>query len=115
MARQEGYSSRRGSPPINRGDRSAAARGGSLQKLIAMEWEVIDEVWGLAKAAGYDKHRGLYYQSLASHARTLMQLLKMAGATGEEGDDLARLLQKMTKKVRKFLRDDKAWRRRLRG
>jgi len=111
----KGSRGKRGSPPINRGGKSVAAREGSLQKLIAMEWEIIDEIWALAQAAEYDKHRGLYYQSLASHARTLMQLLKMTGATGKEGEDLARLLQKMTMKVRKFLRDDKAWRSRSRG
>ena len=108
---KKGSRSKRGSPPINRGGKSAAAREGSLQKLIAMEWEIIDEIWALAKEAEYDKHRGLYYQSLASHARTLVQLLKVTGATGKEGEDLARLLQKMTMKVRKFLRDDKIRRR----
>ena len=92
---KKGSRSKKGSPPINRGGKSAAAREGALQKLIAMEWEIIDEIWSLAKEAVYDKHRGLYYQSLASHARTLMQLLKMTGATGKEGEDLATALRRL--------------------
>ena len=100
-----------GGPPIYRGGRSSAAQARSLKDLIQMEWRIMDELWALAKRAEYEKHRSVYYQTLASHARTLMLLLKATGETGKETEDLAKILQKMTKKVKKFLRDEEAWRK----
>ena len=88
-------------PPINRVQRGAKS---DIEKLIALEWNVIRRLWELAQKAEYDKHRGVYYQNLASHARTLALLLRVAGVSEDQGGDLARLLQRMEKKAKKFVR-----------
>lgn len=94
-------------PLINRsliGCDSAVVSGDSLEKLIALEWKIIDELWALAQEARYDKQRSFYYQTLASHTNTLARLLKIAGVKTDESQDLAKLLQKITKKVRRMAR-----------
>lgn len=88
-------------PPINRGQRRAKS---DIEKLIALEWNVIRKLWKLAQKAEYDKHRGVYYQNLASHARTLALLLRVAGVSEDQSGDLARLLQRIEKKAKKFVR-----------
>lgn len=87
--------------PIYKGGLSANT---DIEKLIVLEWKIIDKLWELAKDAEYDKHRGVYYQNLSSHARTLALLLKLTGAT-EQTEDLAKLLAQIAKKTKKFVKD----------
>jgi len=81
---------------------SAVVSEGSLEKLIDLEWRIIDELWALAQEARYDRQRSFYYQTLASHTNTLAKLLKIAGVKVGESQDLAKLLQKIAKKVRRL-------------
>ena len=83
---------------------SAVVSEGSFGKLIALEWKIIDELWVLAQESRYDKQRSFYYQTLASHTNTLARLLKLAGVKGGDSQDLAKLLQKIAKKVRRMAR-----------
>lgn len=69
-----------------------------------MEWKIIDELWDQVRRAKYDKHRSVFYQNLASHTNTLAKLLKLAGVKTGESQDLAKLLQKITKKARRLAR-----------
>jgi len=91
------------SPPINKGGQHDAKS--DVAKLIALEWKIINKLWRLAQKSEYDKHRGIYYQNLASHARTLAMLLKLTGGSAEKTEDLAKLLQQISKKAKKFVRD----------
>lgn len=83
------------------GDRTPL--GGGLQELVAIEWELIEKLRALADSASEDKHRVQYYLSLSSHARTLAFLIGQCGG-GESGEDLAKLLQQISKKAKKFVR-----------
>jgi len=76
---------------------------GDLERLIALEWRIIRKLEKLAKEAQYDKHRAIYYQNLAAHARTLAFLVKLAGPTTESSQDLAKLLADIDVKLRKFV------------
>mgnify|MGYP001107467011 CR=1 FL=1 len=75
---------------------------GSFEKLIALEWKIIDELWALAQESRYDKQRSFYYQTLASHTNTLARLLKIVGVKVGDSQDLAKLLQKIVKKARRL-------------
>jgi len=76
-----------------------------LKQLIALEWAVIDRLWNLEQGSNlWNKHRVQCFNALASHARTLSKLLKLAGVTTEEKEDLAKLLAKIAKKVRRVAR-----------
>ena len=108
MVEDDGSSKVSIDPPINRSlnrvRKSAVSGEGSLESLIAFEWKIIDELWDQVRKAKYDKHRGVFYQNLASHANTLARLLKLAGVKTGESQDLARLLQKIAKKARRLAR-----------
>ncbi len=86
--------------PINRGRRAFSEKRG-IKELIKIEWRIIDKLLELAEKATYEKHRSLYYQSLASHIRTLSNLLKTHGKS-EEIEDLAKLLQEIRKKAKRL-------------
>jgi len=85
---------------INRGRKGSAKKRG-VKELIEIEWKIIDKLLDLAEKASYEKHRSLYYQSLASHVRTLSNLLKMHGQS-VEAEDLAKLLQEIRKKAKRL-------------
>ena len=108
MAEDDGSSKEVSSPPINRSlnrvRKSAVSGEGSLERLIVLEWRIIDELWRQVPKAKYDKHRSVLYQNLASHTNTLAKLLKLAGVKGGDSQDLAKLLQKITKKFRRMAR-----------
>jgi len=77
----------------------------SLKQLITLEWAVIDRLWNLAQGSNlWDKHRVQCFNALASHARTLSKLLKLAGVKTEEKEDLAKILANIAKKARRVAR-----------
>jgi len=82
--------------------RETPPRGG-LPELVRLEWELIEKLRKLADEAPDDKHRVQYYLSLSSHSRTLAYLIGQCGG-GEAGEDLAKLLQRISKKAKKFVR-----------
>jgi len=108
MAEDDGSSKVSIDQPINRSlnrvRKSVVSSEDSLEGLIAFEWKVIDELWVQVHKARYDKHRGVFYQNLASHANTLARLLKLAGVKTGDSQDLAKLLQKIAKKARRLAR-----------
>lgn len=75
-----------------------------IEDLIAFEWENMERMRAFLEACPYDKHKGQYWLAMAAHARILATLLKDAGRTGEP-DSLAKLFQRLEKKIRKFVRD----------
>lgn len=89
-------------PPIYKGGLSSPT---DIEKLIILEWNIIDKLWELAEKAQFDKHRAVYYQNLASHAKTLAMLLKLTGASTQQTEDLAKLLEQIAKKTKKFVKD----------
>lgn len=51
----------------------------TAKELIETEWKIIDKLQNLAEKTPYDKQKAFYYQTLASHIRTLSMLLKLHG------------------------------------
>jgi len=88
--------------PIYRGDR-AHSKSRGVKDLIKIEWAIIDKLLALTENASYEKHRSLYYQTLASHIRTLSKLLKMHGQS-VESEDLAKLLAEIRKEAKRIAR-----------
>jgi 5-bromo-4-chloroindolyl phosphate hydrolysis protein len=66
----------------------------TAKELIQTEWKIIDTLQKLAQNAKYDKQRAFYYQTLASHIRTLSALLKLHGQP-DQTQDLAILLSQI--------------------
>ena len=84
--------------PINRGGKNQTENRG-VKELIETEWKIIDKLQNLIETAQYDKHRGFYYQTLASHIRTLSMLLKVHGQP-DQTQDLAKLLSQIRNKAK---------------
>jgi DNA anti-recombination protein RmuC len=78
-------------------------RGGISQKsqqvrnakdLIETEWQVIDKLTKIAEKIRSEKTKAFYYQTLASHVRTLSMLLKLH-TQPDNSQDLAKLLSEI--------------------
>jgi hypothetical protein len=76
-------------------------KGGGTQKesktakdLIQTEWKIIDKLLQMAENARSENKRAFYYQTLASHIRTLSTLLKLH-AQPDQTQDLAILLSQI--------------------
>jgi alanyl-tRNA synthetase len=88
--------------PINKGGLPNTENRGP-KELIQTEWKIIDKLQTLAKNASYDKQKAFYYQTLASHIRTLSMLLKNHGQPNNN-QDLAKLLSQIQTKAKTLAR-----------
>ena len=66
----------------------------SAKDLIETEWKVIDQLTKIAEKTQSEKTKAFYYQTLASHVRTLSMLLKLH-AQPDNSQDLAKLLSEI--------------------
>jgi hypothetical protein len=98
MAESEPYSETPVQPPID-----TIYRGGIEKKsqqlrtakdLIETEWKVVDKLQKLADNPDNKHKQAFYYQTLASHVRTLSLLLKLHGKQ-DDSQDLAKLLSEI--------------------
>jgi hypothetical protein len=80
--------------PIYRGVKTPPKPNRGIKELIETEWKIIEKLQKLAQKTPYDKTKGFYYQTLASHVRTLSILLKLHQP--EQTIDLATLLSQIT-------------------
>jgi 5-bromo-4-chloroindolyl phosphate hydrolysis protein len=80
--------------PIYRGPITKTEDKKDIQQLIQTEWNIINKLQHLAENSRYDKYKGFYYQTLASHIRTLSILLKLHGQP-DQTQDLAILLSQI--------------------
>lgn len=88
--------------PINKGGLNKPENR-TAKDLIQTEWKIIDKLQQLANTARYDKQRAFYYQTLASHIRTLSTLLKLHGQP-DQTQDLAKLLSQIQTKAKTLAR-----------
>jgi len=79
--------------PIYRGVKIPPKTNRGVKELIETEWKIIEKLQKLASKTPYDKTKGFYYQTLASHVRTLSILLKLHAP--EQTIDLAQLLSQI--------------------
>ncbi|MBX5328601.1 MAG: hypothetical protein QHH18_07515 [Candidatus Bathyarchaeota archaeon] len=81
--------------PINKGGLDQTEnKTRTAKELIQTEWQIIDKLQNLAQNAKYDKQKAFYYQTLASHIRTLSTLLKLHTQPNQT-QDLATLLSQI--------------------
>ena len=66
----------------------------SAKELIDTEWKIVDKLTRLAEKTKSEKTKAFYYQTLASHVRTLSMLLKMHSQP-DNSQDLAKLLSEI--------------------
>ena len=66
----------------------------SAKDLIETEWKVIDKLTKIAEKTRSEKTKAFYYQTLASHVRTLSMLLKLHSQP-DNSQDLAKLLSEI--------------------
>ena len=87
---------------INRGGISKKShKSRSAKALIDTEWKIIDDIQRLAENPRYRSQRAFYYQTLASHVRTLSMLLKLHGQQ-DQSQDLATLLSEIDDEATKL-------------
>jgi hypothetical protein len=78
----------------------------TAKDLIDTEWKIIDKLQKLADDPAHKNQQAFYYQTLASHVRTLSVLLKLHGKH-DDSQDLAKLLSEIdidAKKLAKRLK-----------
>jgi hypothetical protein len=75
----------------------------TAKDLIEKEWKIIDDLQALAENKAYRSQRAFYYQTLASHVRTLSMLLKLHGQQ-DQSQDLAKLLSQIDTSATKLAR-----------
>jgi len=85
----------------------------SPKDLIELEWQIINRLKSLTESTRNEKQRGFYYQTLASHIRTLSNLIKNHGEP-KETQDLAKLLEEIQKRAKRLLRRLTTYERRTR-
>ncbi|MCL4430322.1 MAG: hypothetical protein M1167_06175 [Chloroflexi bacterium] len=66
----------------------------TAKDLIDAEWKIIDKLQKLADDPEHKHQQAFYYQTLASHVRTLSVLLKLHGKQ-DDSQDLAKLLSEI--------------------
>jgi len=87
-------------PPLNKGGIDKKEQQSRTAKdLIETEWRIIDKLQRLAEDPNSANQRAFYYQTLASHVRTLSMLLKLHGQQ-DQSQDLAKLLSQINKKAK---------------
>ena len=81
--------------PLNKGGIEKKEQSSHTAKdLIDKEWKIIDQLQKIAEDPHYGSQRAFYYQTLASHVRTLSMLLKLHGQQ-DQTPDLAKLLSEI--------------------
>jgi 5-bromo-4-chloroindolyl phosphate hydrolysis protein len=85
--------------PIYKGGLDNTEQKRTAKDLIETEWKIINEIQNLIKNTKYEKTKGFYYQTLASHIRTLSMLLKLHGQP-DQTQDLAKLLSEIQKQAK---------------
>ncbi len=73
----------------------------TAKDLIDAEWKIIDKLQKLADDPDHKRQQAFYYQTLASHVRTLSVLLKLHGKQ-DDTLDLAKLLSEIDKDASKL-------------
>jgi hypothetical protein len=87
---------------INRGGiNKKSHKSRSAKALIDMECKIIDKLERAAAKTDSDKTKAFYYQTLASHVRTLSTLLKFH-AQPDSSQDLAKLLTEINTEATKM-------------
>jgi hypothetical protein len=88
--------------PSNRGAiEKNSQQSRTAKDLIEKEWKIIDQIQKLAEDPHYGSQRAFYYQTLASHVRTLSVLLKLHGQQ-DQSQDLAKLLSQIDSEATKI-------------
>jgi 5-bromo-4-chloroindolyl phosphate hydrolysis protein len=88
--------------PINRGGISQKQQTSrNVKDLIEIEWKIIDKLERSAEKTQSEKTKGFYYQTLASHVRTLSMLLKLHSQP-DQSQDLAKLLSEINTQATKL-------------
>lgn len=77
--------------PIYKGGIEKKSQQRTAKDLIDAEWKIIDKLQKLADEPEHKRQQAFYYQTLASHVRTLSLLLKLHGKQ-DDSQDLAKLL-----------------------
>jgi hypothetical protein len=86
--------------PLNKGGYSQKEQTSRTAKeLIETEWRIIDKLQKLADDPNNASQSAFYYQTLASHVRTLSMLLKLH-AQPDTSQDLAKILSQITTKAK---------------
>lgn len=75
----------------------------TAKDLIDTEWKIIDKLQKLADDPSHKRQQAFYYQTLASHVRTLSVLLKLHGKQ-DDSQDLAKLLSQIDQDAHKLSR-----------
>jgi hypothetical protein len=89
-------------PPLNKGGiEKKSQQNRTAKDLIEKEWKIIDELQRLADDPHYGSQRAFYYQTLASHVRTLSMLLKLHGQQ-DQSQDLAKILSQIDTEATKL-------------
>jgi hypothetical protein len=89
-------------PPLNKGGiEKKSQQSRTAKDLIEKEWKIIDELQRLADDPHYGSQRAFYYQTLASHVRTLSMLLKLHGQQ-DQSQDLAKILSQIDTEATKL-------------
>jgi hypothetical protein len=73
----------------------------TAKELIETEWKIIDRLQKLADNPKYKTQQAFYYQTLASHVRTLSMLLKLHGQQ-DQSQDLAKILSQINTEAQKL-------------
>ena len=73
----------------------------NAKELIETEWQVIDKLTKIAETTRSEKTKAFYYQTLASHVRTLSMLLKLHSQP-DNSQDLAKLLTEINTEATKI-------------
>jgi len=73
----------------------------TAKELIETEWKIIDRLQKLADDPKYKTQQAFYYQTLASHVRTLSMLLKLHGQQ-DQSQDLAKILSQINIEAQKL-------------
>jgi hypothetical protein len=73
----------------------------NAKDLIETEWRIIDKLQKLADKPRNRTKQAFYYQTLASHVRTLSMLLKLHGQQ-DQSQDLAKILSEIDTEATKL-------------
>ncbi len=84
---------------VKKSQQRAAKR--TAKELIEKEWIIIDKLQKLADKKANRRMQAFYYQTLASHVRTLSMLLKLHGQQ-DQSQDLAKLLSEIDDEATKL-------------
>ena len=86
--------------PLNKGGYSQKSQiNRTAKELIETEWRIIDKLQKLADDPKNASQSAFYYQTLASHVRTLSMLIKLHSQP-DSSQDLAKILSQINAKAK---------------